>query len=629
MGIPEIQKRILEPANTKIRGIITDNAPHHINTLWVDANAVIHRAAGIVCGYDKTSRQMDYDAALSMTEEDRDKAIIDKSIGLFQDYIQKYTPNKLVIIAFDGVVPTAKINQQRTRRYLNAHNLSKPPQQGETFSQLARRLFNTAKVTPGTMFMEKLDKEIMAHLPNLNVLSAQYELIYSSYRDRGEGEHKIISLMKQGILLSSDVHLIISADSDLVMLAANVGIKNLYLFRDIQGIYFDANTFDYYITTEWGTDSIKDFLLLVEFLGNDFIPPQPSMFPGVNCVVTPHVKTSNFKTIQEVYKEVIGNERVVDAEGEINWELLHKIVNILAEQEYRRLQTAHKIYNDPEDPRWSAVVFPTNTTQVSEEDEKKYMELFRTAWYAIAFPDMSQEERIEQIKNMTKEYLKGMAWTLRYYLFGIDSVSAEWTYPYRYAPLFQDLASLSWDDFTTIADEIVSNPQQVNEEIAKMGEQFLMTIPTASLEEPGESNENSYITTAAGVQELNTYYFPDATNVKVDYLGIPEEVREKELSAVLIPPITPEDVREITTTESLASEITKSMEEDDIEIEQEEVEGTARNIHNLYVEYLQTSVFTSRPTEVLMRNRQYIEAKAVETAVEQKVTRRRRAAPRA
>ena len=74
-----------------------------IDNLYLDCNSII---------YD-VYNQLD----VSNLSEKLVITIIKQVIKKIEDYILTINPQKTVIIAFDGVAPVAKLNQQRERRY--------------------------------------------------------------------------------------------------------------------------------------------------------------------------------------------------------------------------------------------------------------------------------------------------------------------------------------------------------------------------------------------------------------------------------------------------------------------------------------------------------------------------------
>ena len=49
--------------------------------------------------------------------DDFERKLISAVCKKIEDYIQQISPNQVVYIAFDGVAPVAKLNQQKNRRY--------------------------------------------------------------------------------------------------------------------------------------------------------------------------------------------------------------------------------------------------------------------------------------------------------------------------------------------------------------------------------------------------------------------------------------------------------------------------------------------------------------------------------
>ena len=104
------------------------------------------------------------------------------------DYIKDIKPTNTVYIAFDGVAPVAKLEQQRTRRYKShfTNNVI------DSFKNTKTSYWDTTNITPGTNFMNKLSKYIHNYFNdsrNFNVKN----LIISTSTTEGEGEHKLFS----------------------------------------------------------------------------------------------------------------------------------------------------------------------------------------------------------------------------------------------------------------------------------------------------------------------------------------------------------------------------------------------------------------------------------------------------
>ena len=68
-------------------------------------------------------------------------------------YIKKIKPMNRVIIAFDGVAPIAKLEQQRSRRFKSMFEIEINKECNISNSTLK---WNKTAITPGTTFMDKL-----------------------------------------------------------------------------------------------------------------------------------------------------------------------------------------------------------------------------------------------------------------------------------------------------------------------------------------------------------------------------------------------------------------------------------------------------------------------------------------
>ena len=142
MGIPSYFSYIIKNYSNIIR-----NCKQIVNEqicfqhLYMDCNSII---------YDEF-RKIEGDIAKNIIQvEVVEKELINRVISKIGDYIRYIKPNKSVFIAFDGVAPLAKMEQQRTRRckgFINEkikNNIS---------NESKLEIWSTTNITPGTKFI--------------------------------------------------------------------------------------------------------------------------------------------------------------------------------------------------------------------------------------------------------------------------------------------------------------------------------------------------------------------------------------------------------------------------------------------------------------------------------------------
>ena len=137
MGIPSYFSHFVKRHRQIIKPMcqITDR----INNLYLDCNGIIYEAVNI----DRTNKN----------EESIIKYVCDK----IAFHIKTLKPSNNVFIAFDGVAPIAKMNQQRNRRYLSWYQNKIIREKKHTSGE---KVWDTSAITPGTLFMSKLSTAI-------------------------------------------------------------------------------------------------------------------------------------------------------------------------------------------------------------------------------------------------------------------------------------------------------------------------------------------------------------------------------------------------------------------------------------------------------------------------------------
>ena len=157
------------------------------------------------------------------------KNIITKIISQICKYIKLISPTTLVYIAFDGVAPIAKLEQQRQRRfksyYQNQLMNSIHPSQDNNW--------DTCQITPGTQFMNELNYELTNYFNDPSIFNVK-QIIVSTTNEIGEGEHKLFDYIRNCTFHTENINVIYGLDADLIMLSINhLYIGNpIYLYRE-------------------------------------------------------------------------------------------------------------------------------------------------------------------------------------------------------------------------------------------------------------------------------------------------------------------------------------------------------------------------------------------------------------
>ena len=205
MGIPSYFSQVIKNYPSIVRNLKQHRQNKtHFHNLYMDCNSII------------------YDAIRSMNTKEPalEARLIRQVISNIEAYILKINPSNTVIIAFDGVAPFAKMNQQKTRRYKSAFMAKVEPSE-----------WSTSNITPGTQFMSELSKQILVSFSKTETKYNIKKMIVTGSDETGEGEHKIFKYIRDNTHLEQNV-IIYGLDSDLIMLAIfhRHLYKNGYIF---------------------------------------------------------------------------------------------------------------------------------------------------------------------------------------------------------------------------------------------------------------------------------------------------------------------------------------------------------------------------------------------------------------
>jgi len=478
MGIPSYFSYIVKNHPEIIKKYIKDCLK--VDNLYLDCNSIIYDA------YAKINSE-------KITDE-ISHTIISRVIAKIEEYISIIEPLKTIIIAFDGVAPVAKLEQQRSRRYKSWYQNEVTR---KIFGKKTPDIWNTASITPGTLFMKNLNEKIKSHFSKKSQESQRQYLVTGS-NEAGEGEHKLFDFIrKYPEKHASETSVIYGLDADLIMLSINhLPISpNIYLFREtphfIQSIdrtlepneiyFLDIPELSSAIINYMNNDSpveypnqknkIYDYIFLCFFLGNDFLPH----FPAIN------IRTGGVDKMLNAYRGTIGsrNENLTDGK-KINWNNVRKVVEFLANNEEQLIKNEHKSRDRREKngmvqrtPEEKFKYF--ESTPVYERDVEKYINPFKPCWqdryYKSLFGIKSDSDQ-QQRRDICINYLEGLEWTMKYYTFGCPDW--RWCYKYNYPPLLEDLIRYIPVFSTSFIKETKFNP--VNELV-----QLCYVLPHSSL----------------------------------------------------------------------------------------------------------------------------------------------------
>lgn len=413
------------------------NLNKKINNFYLDCNSII---------YDSV-RLIEYTTDKEF-EEDLLKLVCDK----IEEYIKLIEPTNQVIIAFDGVAPVAKLNQQRNRR----HKSSFEKQVFSSYKNTAS--WNTTSITPGTLFMKKLNTHIKKHFEKSNL--CKNIKVYSSDVP-GEGEHKLYEFIRNFPEKHKDeVTVVYGIDADLIMLSINhLPICNkIYLYREtpyfiksinntlepnkcyIINIPKLANEIIYRMNDYkeanfiYEKNKLYDYIFLCFLLGNDFMPHSPCL----------NIRTNGMDIVLKIYSELFKNsEKNLTNGKEIYWKNVRLLFSEIAKNEEQYLKDEFVIRK-----KWEKRPTRNKTSEdklekmnlipIKNRNTEKLINPNIIGWKKRYYKYLFDIEDVNSyIQKICVNYFEALEWTFKYY--GDSCYDWRWCYHYNYAPLFSDL----------------------------------------------------------------------------------------------------------------------------------------------------------------------------------------------
>lgn len=454
MGIPSYFSHIVKTHRAIIKRF-NKNA-FKINNLYLDCNSIIYDC--LKTGFTSTD----------IGKDQFEKELIDLVCIKIEEYIFTINPDSYVFIAFDGVAPVAKLEQQRNRRYKSWFLNEMTKTFNSTSNANADQSFHwdATSITPGTQFMNNLNSGVKSHFASKSQTNKQ--IIVSGSDEPGEGEHKIYEYIRNNAEYHSTSKTVIyGLDADLIMLTLNHlhVTKQMYLFRETpQFIKSIDNTLSpdeqYVLDIPELADKIVlnmnngictdprhyenllfDYIFICFLLGNDFLPH----FPSIN------IRTTGIDTLMNAYKHVFNKDnKKYNSSGFnitngkcINWKNFRIFISYIAEIEHDLFKKEMKTRDKWQSNAHRSFGKDDSETRLQNvplriRDTEKYINPNEEGWehryYKTLFDTDINEERKKEI---CINYLEGLEWTIKYYVSGC--ADWRWKYNYCYPPLLSDL----------------------------------------------------------------------------------------------------------------------------------------------------------------------------------------------
>jgi len=482
--------------------------PIFIGKYKIDGNALLHPAAQWAYGYGEykgrqqgildtlevagkmvpNPRIVDRRPASPQLAAERLMEIIMEGWDLLEP-TRKADPKrkklKSFYLALDGPAPSAKTQQQRTRRFLATARAMSNEEAVEDLEEGLKDaggktdVFDSSVISPGTPWMDAVDEYVRQWFKD-NIEILPEDTRYWSHRTVGEGEHKLIATSQPepggGMSMKhtrEEYDVIYGNDNDLIILCMMRTTKTLIL-RDALDKKKDAIRLAQY-PSELGKlclvdiDGLRsrlereynvtpaDFSVICLLLGNDFVPTTPAAKDVFHTL----------DTTLKLYSDMKKNKPQTEAgktdpvfalfTHKIRWDDLYFfIVNISKperEQEMLAKVYLNEEFSNSEKNKGSEGKPPLITERTTalhksvsltaNAEPVVNINKFRDLYWKKIFPNIDTSEDFgEVVVSVVDYYLQTMVWSSLYYASGVEAINLEYFMPYYYAPTLVEVAEV-------------------------------------------------------------------------------------------------------------------------------------------------------------------------------------------
>jgi 5'-3' exonuclease len=441
MGIPSFYRHLVKKTPSLIKE--KNKSP---SVLALDLNCAIYHCLG------KLQKKTPYAAsAHAAFEAALIKAVISYIVKL-RDHVQ---PTELLYIAVDGVVPMAKIRQQRMRRFKSVWvgaEENKIKNKGCDSTGWDRNA-----ITPGTEFMDKLSKGLREWC------AGQKNTIVSDVYEGGEGEQKIMEYLRNAAYGAGTEIVVYGLDADLIVLCLwhheqfgwsfkllreDVELKGgvkLNAFGEEQLLYFDIDQCGSIIKAKWNV-TLRDYMGAMSFLGNDFVPHGLTL-----CI-----RDDGIEILMETLRSTGRTLVIEDGSGgfEYDSETLRQIIEKISVEEelhvrrglIKKLKMNGYVSNRESESDEEKALSLMNSLPLTWKVEKSLARrteegwILKEDWQTSYYRDFLWGA---EPSSAVKQWYFGIQWVLDYYT-GTKPVDMHWYYPWYLPPLFKDISRISY-----------------------------------------------------------------------------------------------------------------------------------------------------------------------------------------
>lgn len=408
----------------------------HMDVLALDLNGMFHTAAQKIFKYGKTNSVRlllpSKTKSVQQLRLDCFKEVCDMIDGL----VNIVQPKKRLFLCVDGVAGLSKCQQQRQRRFKSAK------ERMETKTQ-----FDSCSITPGTKFMHYLNKYILWHIHHRCNKGGDWEhldVIYSSEKVQGEGEHKCKRLFQE-YCVPNEKMMIYGLDADLIMLCLSTQLPNIFVYRDNmyknnERFIIDIGYFATKLRAKLKTKTaVIDFIFMCFLVGNDFLPQIPGL----------EILSNGIEKMLHKYQELFCDFGLIDPDTYLirmpQLLAFFKALSVLEIDALKRKYLFRHKYT--EDPLLNTYFFTSGQDQIECDFDS-----YKKAYY-------STRVNCTNIDKICYEYIKGLQWVILYYCDEIPSWV--WFYPFHYAPFLADLAESTYSTFEYSVTEPLDSFEQL------------------------------------------------------------------------------------------------------------------------------------------------------------------------